>query len=498
MGVSRFVSNMDRSVFALVALPEEVAATLFARYSRSDRGLREELAAMLELEDDVGSIGHGGGGLERSRERAARFHEAFVVGYGHKSVGEHAVVRLGLEGVSLLAAKAIEERRIGIAFTEKSTRYVRFERDSVVVPPGLSPEHEATYRSACERLIMTYQELTAVVMAQITAEHPDVSKQAVRGKALDLLRGLLPTGVGTSLGITANATALAHLIRRLSEEPDAEMRHLADLIRTEASLVVPTLLRHTEGRPPEARSIARVVEVARGLGLVNQSVSFRRMEAHVHREDVSGHWQHDVASRILEEAGVKMVSADTLRPDHSSAVIASYLMDRGPYENFGRALEHTRFRFRIRCDYGAWRDLQRHRIVSATRPRPSMDLGYCRSYELDAYVVPGGPSRFSGWSVGDAFDEAMAEMRGAWESLRGTAAEAYAVPLASMVEYRLDANLRELAHIIELRSAPAGHPTYRFIAQRLAQEVVGQCPWMNDHLRVDMGRYDFAREARKR
>src|SRR5579883_2102363 len=151
--LAHFVSNTDRDVFALKNLPEEVAAVLFARYSRSGVGLREDLLQLLKEDDLESAAGHTSDdmALEAAQEKARAFHEKYVVGYGHASVAEHAVVKLGIENVSILASKLIEDARLA-SYTEKSTRYVKFDASKMYYPASAG----AAYRACIAHLMDAY------------------------------------------------------------------------------------------------------------------------------------------------------------------------------------------------------------------------------------------------------------------------------------------------------------------------------------------------------
>src|SRR3954471_22977610 len=127
--VAPYVSSLTDDVFALSGLPEEVIAVLFAYYSRSRDDLRTNLARLLADQE----LGVGGDAarpaLALATEKARAFHEKWVVGYGHASVAEHAVVHLAIENVSIVVSKHIEDLRLA-SYTEKSTRYVLWDEDS--------------------------------------------------------------------------------------------------------------------------------------------------------------------------------------------------------------------------------------------------------------------------------------------------------------------------------------------------------------------------------
>jgi thymidylate synthase ThyX len=170
-------------------------------------------------------------------------------------------------------------------------------------------------------------------------------------------------------------------------------------------------------------------------------------------------------------------------PVAAEALVAAYLADRGPHDQPLRALEQVTLRFEIRCDYGAWRDLQRHRLASATTPRLGCAEGWWLSPEL------------TDLGVMDACREALELAAAAHADLAATHPwEAqYVVPLAYRVRYVLQANLREMFHLVELRSARQGHESYRQVAQQLADGVLEVMPWLAPFLRVDRAAYPWAR-----
>src|SRR5262245_20110624 len=146
--IAPYVSNLTEDVFALSGLPEEVIAVLFDYYSRSRDDLRTNLAKLLaDQELDVAAgAGPARPALSLATDKARAFHEKWVVGYGHASVAEHAVIHLAIENVSIIASKIIEDLRLG-SYTEKSTRYVVFDKKSFVEPPELTGEAQKAYRA---------------------------------------------------------------------------------------------------------------------------------------------------------------------------------------------------------------------------------------------------------------------------------------------------------------------------------------------------------------
>lgn len=488
--VTPYVSNLDQDVFALRNLPEEVAAVLFAYYSRSPNDLRSNLAKLLADQDlaVVPGVGDGGGAgpdLRLAREKAKAFNEKWVVGYGHGSVAEHAVVRLAVERCSIVAAKAIEESRL-MAVTEKSTRYIEFDESSFYRDANLPSSLQGVYFASAQQSLRAYKQLLPLCVAALRKHAPHATEKQCQTKAFDLLRGLLPAGTLTNLGVTLNGRLAEHRFSQMQAHPLTEVRRLGVRMAEEAGVQIPTLLKYVAPRNERKAALAAVrdLDADRWPETARDEMlrSVRKLEA-----PQQPLWK--LATMILLEARPELEYAEarfrTSLEKDARPLIDAYLSRRGARENVGRPFEHLTWAFEIRCDYGAWRDLQRHRMVSQTTPLLSCDEGY----DVDPLLAELG--------LYAQVAEALKAARGPWEKLAAHDPwEAqYAVPLAYRVRYVLRANLRELFHLIELRSSKQGHPSYRRIAQQLADEVLDDCPFLKDYLRVDRAHYDFARPA---
>jgi thymidylate synthase ThyX len=483
-----YVTNLDRDVFALRNLPEEVVAVLFAYYSRSRDDLRTNLGRLLDDQELAMLDGTAPTpSLSTAREKARAFHERWVVGYGHASVAEHAVVHLAVERCSIVAAKALEEARLA-AYTEKSTRYVRFDEGTLVTDLGLPAPLAVLYERTARALLADYVALIDRAEAALLARYPApgdanprAHSNALRAHACDLMRGLLPAGVPTNLGITLNARVLEHHIGSLLGSPLAEVRRIAAAMRDEASIMTPTLLKYTAPRPHRDGARTRVaavrapaahakVDAPASVTLVDHTPDALTTLATAIRCECLGEAWSDAHHAMRDEATAR-------------AVVAAYLAERGAHDAPLRALEYVTFRFEVRCDYGAWRDLQRHRLLSATTPLLGTHEGYWLSPELTELGLHG---------------ECAAAIEGVTAAHREIASShpweaQYVVPLARQVRYVVQGNLRELFHLIELRSARQGHESYRHIAQLMADGVLRVCPWLDGALRVDRNHYPWAR-----
>jgi thymidylate synthase ThyX len=496
--IAPYVSSPTDDVFALSGLPEEVIAVLFAYYSRSKDDLRTNLARLL-ADQELGVVGAEGSrpALALATEKARAFHEKWVVGYGHASVAEHAVVHLAVENVSIVASKVVEDMRLG-AFTEKSTRYVVFDQRSYVEPPGLPAAALAVYRPAVERLFATYLDLMPKVMDALRARVPRpeggseaAHATAVKAQACDLLRGLLPAGTRTNLGLTANARALEGLISKMLSHPLGEVVALGEAMHRAALHVTPTLVKyaarneHRAGlhksvgdvlarvyTPPAGGASATMV-LTQPVRLVRHDKDALERVALALAYDGSNPQAH--ASGLID--GLRHATAHQLQ----DLVVAAFA-GRGPHDPAPRGLEASSMTFELMLDFGAYRDLQRHRMLSPATQRLTCHLGFET------------PAELQNLGFADRYQEALLSTYEAWLSLEAHPLEAqYAVPLAYRVRTLWTLNLRELLHVVELRSSRQGHASYRRIAQGLYRTACSVHPWLKDLIRVDLDDYALAR-----
>ena len=225
---------MKRRIYTLPSsLMPEVKAVTFAKCSRSPENF-----------DDIAK--------ELTNEKSAEFHEKWVVGYGHSSVAEHAIISLAIENVSILATKVIEDARLA-SFTEKSTRYQIFDKQTVLRPERIiNSELADTYNQAIDLLMDTYEEMTEPMREFIKNKYPQKEEtdrlynMISKAKACDNIRYLLPTATLTNLGMTINARELEHLIKKMLSHPLKEIQDIGQELKEEAVAEVPTLVRFAD------------------------------------------------------------------------------------------------------------------------------------------------------------------------------------------------------------------------------------------------------------
>ncbi|GIX46311.1 MAG: thymidylate synthase [Candidatus Tectimicrobiota bacterium] len=489
-----YVTNLERPVFALKNLPEEVVAVLFAYYSRSRQSLRRNLLELLTA-GDLALQGVGApADLALARERARKFHEKWVIGYGHASVAEHAVVHLALEDVSIVASKVVEDMRLA-SFTEKSTRYVPFDpaRYYPLCELRGTPAEEA-YQATVQLLFATYRRLLPQVMrtvATLWPRRPNQSERAheaaCRAKALDVLRYLLPAGTLTNLGMTINGRALEHLLTKMFSHPLPEVQRLAAWMKEEASHIVPTLLKYAQKSPYLAETNAAMQGLADELmapvpeapapaaDSVQLVVAPPEAETQLVAAILYGysrHAWHQVLAR-----------ARALSPEEKARVIDEYLKRRGPHDQPLRALEQLTYTWELCIDFGAYRDIQRHRMATQIRQLPSPQHGYSLPEDLDLY------------GCRTEIEACLARAAEAYTQIATVAPELaiYVLPLAYRVRVLMTWNLREMYHFVQLRSAKQGHPAYRRVAQAIYRVLEATHPLLARYMRVDLSDYPLAR-----
>jgi thymidylate synthase ThyX len=489
--LARYFTNLDRPVFALRNLPEVVKGALFSRYSRTEKSLRRVLLDEFINEPDSGFDKLADTATESDDmvavRRAEEFYERVLVGYGDDSVAELAGAHVAVERVSTLAAKALEDSRIGISPLEKSTRYVRFDRPG---PDGRrlyyrGPELDyPDYERAADALFDTYSSLIEPLTQSIRDRFPLEAgesdrawKSATRAKALDMLRGLLPAGTLTNLGLFGNGRAFEYLITKLAAHELPECHRLASDLHRELSLVIPAFVKRAiderYGRPAAERMAATASATA-GLasrsGRVGSGPSVRLIE---HDPDA----EHKVVAAALfpqSDGGWEDQTGDP------AVILEALLGDRANRrQRPPRALEHAQYTFEIVANFAAYRDLHRHRMLTQDRQLLGTSLGY---------DVPNGLAELGMESQFQSAIEAAATAHRRLEREPGRALAQYVVPLAFRVRWYFRINLREVYHLCELRTTPQGHPDYRWVAQEMFRLVSQVHPRLARYASfVDMG-----------
>ncbi len=473
-------TNLDRPVFALTNLPETVKGALFARYSRWGGTLRR--LYLDEFAAEVPAAGRPFDGAEG--ERAAGLYERVFIGFGDDSIAQVGGAHLGCEWVSNILTKVLQRGRLA-AYLEQSTRYIAY--DQPMEPGGgyryyqhdeLGPE----YAAAMDAIFSDYSNGLERVLAWAEGRWPrgDEPERAwrssIRAKALDLMRGLLPASTLSHVGIFASGQAYEQLLLRLFASPLPEARAFGELILAELQQVIPSFVARVE-RPDRGgewieylRSRREATEraVAR-LGLDRREPADVPSVELVH---VDGGEADLLAASLYESAGTSESEirrrVDALDPIERADLIAELAGERANRRHRpGRGWEAVRYRFEIVSDYGGFRDLQRHRMLTCQWQRLGPDLG------------AGVPEEVVEAGAGDAYRRGLEASHAEFDRLEAAGlpdAAPYALCLGYRIRYVLDLNAREAMHLCELRSAREGHPTYRAVAQAMHERIAAVHP----------------------
>ncbi|HLF03904.1 MAG TPA: FAD-dependent thymidylate synthase [Dehalococcoidia bacterium] len=425
------------------ALTEEQIAVAFAMTSRRPESF-----------DDIAR--------QVSQEKAADFHERWVLGYGHASVAEHAVVHLAVENISRLAADTLEDNRLA-SYTEKSSRYQVLPPDGYHVPRELAsqPDLDQVYRAACRRLFQAYQYCLDRCQEHLQGLHPREAGERetayrlrLRRTATDSCRAVLPAATLTNVGVTANARVLEHAITKLLSSELAEEQDLGQEIKQEARRITPTLIKYAEPNAYLRQVAQRRREWASNGALESQPAVDGFSQVRL------VHWD--------AQAEVKLAAALLYRGSHLSydalwqrvqamdaqarqEVIGQCLSQMGPHDAPVRELELVDYTFEFVLDYGAYREFKRHRMQTYLAQPLTVAHGHCTP-EL---LVQSG--------VQDEFEAALAEAEAAYGQVHQFSPD-IAQYLATHAHYRRvlsKLNLRECYHLFKLRTSLQAHEAIR-------------------------------------
>jgi thymidylate synthase ThyX len=479
----RYFTNLDGPVFALVNLPEVVKGALFARYSRSAKSLRrlflDEFVNDLDIDGDV-SI-DATIGLSRAEE----LYERVFLEYGDDSVAQLGGVHLACEQASNLLTKILEWGRL-MSYLEQSTRYIaydsrlggrfRYHRDPAVLAGPLG----ARYVGDMDRMFDAYSAAVNTVTNHVRDTIPRdkddsefVYRQATRAKALDATRGMLPAASLSNVGVYGTGQAFEALLLRMRAHPLPEAVRYADLMLVELRKVIPSFLRRVDlpdrgGRWSEyladtREATADLVDQLFGGTPVDPVPEVELVDFDPDGEDkllAAICYPHSDLSELSLLERVRKLSSD-----ERIALVRAYVGDRSNRRHRpGRAFERIDYRFDVLSDYGAFRDLQRHRMLTIEWQRLTPNHGYTR------------PELIDGAGAGGLFEESMDRSARLYDDLAPQFRDqaAYAVAMAYRLRYAMQFNAREAMHMLELRSAPQGHPSYRRVVLEMHRLIAEQ------------------------
>jgi len=520
-----YVTNLDGPVFALVNLPEVVKGALFARYSRSPKSLRRLFVDEFLGAGLASAASRAAPDTDAGTRRAEQLYERVLVEYGDDSVAQLGGVHLACEGASNLLTKVLEWGRL-MSYLEQSTRYIPYDDRPqgayrYHVPAELTGALRERYIATLDQSFDVYRAWLPTLRAFFEGKFPrdpaeaeSVYRMTIRAKALDTLRGLLPAATTSNVGIYGTGQGYEQLLLRMRAHPLREVRDYADLMLVELRKVIPAFLRrvdvaerggawsaYLEETRRETREIARrlVEPASAAASRTTGPVGGEAEEVTLSDVDPDGELKvvaaalYAVSSRGDAEL---LEAARRMTRDERAAVLAAYVGKRlNRRHRPGRAFERTSYRFDVLGNYGAFRDLQRHRLLT---------LEWQRLTPRHGHVVPDAiADAGAAGDWGRVMDES-AKLHDAIEAAGLPEVASYAVAMAYRVRFYMEMNAREAMHVIELRTAPQGHPAYRRICQlmhRLIGErhpAIAEAMTFADHSVVELERLQAERAAERR
>ena len=509
-------SNTDRAVFAIITPRQVDRGALMSRYSRSDKTMRR-----IFLDEFM-----------KDPKRGEEFYKRILLEYGDDSVAELGEAQIAIEWISNIAAKKIEDRRIGLSYLEKSSRYVAFDQkvdgkykyhieERIMASP-----YADEYLQACDHAFDVYSNNIQLMQKFISEKEPidqflffdsnlkrettygnlksdkdiesakRIYKSVIKAKSLDILRGLLPASTLTNLGITGNGRAFEYLLSTLYASSLGETKKLADQMYNELNLIIPafvgrandkhgkTLQSYFENTRTAIYNIAqnhiKNIKQQENLQYVKLLYFENNFEAEV-----------KVVSAILyEHAQGQSLEAITqytrsMTPQERHKIIQEYTKFRTNRRHRpGRAFEMIEYTFELFTNFGMFRDMHRHRILTLERQLLSTRHGY----DIPSEVIELG--------IVKDYRDCMYKSNGAYKNIsKNMPDEAqYVVNFAYRYPYFIRLNLREACHLIELRTVPQGHSDYRNICQKMFEQIKHIHPVFADGMKfVDLRTYNLER-----
>ena len=442
------------------ALSPETIAVAFAKTSRSPESFR-----------DIAS--------ELSDESSAKFHEKWVVGYGHSSVAEHAVLHIAFENVSRIAIESIESNRLA-SYTEKSTRYQRWGSDDFTIPPELEGHSLLDeFGDTIRLLFKTYADSLTPVQSLIFERFPrrenekdEAWDRRIRSKYVDVCRFILPAAALANVGMTANARVIENTIRKMLSNELAEVREIGERTREVSKAETPTLVKYAEAVPYLVDTIKEF------------ATNVLQLETHNKAEwcqliDYDGNGENKVLAAALYRFGEMAYAGalshvESLNEEAKSQLAESLLGRLGRYDVPLRELEYCTYTFDLVMDQGAYAEFKRHRMMTQTPQRLSTRLGYTT------------PLLITEAGFGSQYEAAMDAAANLYEKLHdfNPAVAQYVVPNGFNRRVLAQFNLREAYAFCQLRSASNAHFSIRRVAQRMYEEMAEVHPLLTKYMKL--------------
>jgi thymidylate synthase ThyX len=512
-------SNAEDSVFALITPRQVDRGALMSRYSRTDKSMRRVF-----LDEFLAN-----------ENRGEEFYNKVLIEYGDDSVAELGIAQIAIEGISNIAVKKIEDRRIGLSYLEKSSRYVawdkkvngqfKFYRD----PQIMSSKFADSYLESCNLDFEIYSKNIQPMIDYVREKEPinnlkfkdsntgaevffsklkseqDIKSAKMiynattKAKALDILRGLLPASTLTNVGISGNGRAFEYLLTILFSSNLEEERLLAQKIKHELDTTIKSFVRRSDDKYGQAlqdyfRSLQRTASTfakshpttAKSKGAFVKLVDYESETKALDKivAAVLYEWQTVPFETILGK--VKKMS----KAKKAKIVKAFTKLRQNRRQRPSRPFEMAHYTFDVVGNFGMFRDLHRHRVLTLERQLLTTDHGYTT------------PKEIAGLGIEKDFKDCMTSAKNVFDSMRSKLPQQaqYVVNFAYNYPFFMHLNLREACHLIELRTIPQGHIDYRQVAQKMFLSIKKVHPNISGIIKfVDLHTYELERfESEKR
>ncbi len=518
--LSDHFSNTDKEVFAIITPRQVDRGALMSRYSRTDKSMRR-----IFLDEFL-----------KNKNRGEEFYNRVLLEYGDDSVAELGDAQIAIEGLSNIAVKKIEDRRIGLSYLEKSSRYVawnkkekrkyRFYRD----PEISKSKFVDLYEETCNFSFDVYSKNIEPMVNYVREKYPiekysfkdssdgkeklfsklknesDIKsanmiyRGSTKAKALDILRGLLPASTLTNVGITGNGRAFEYLLTVLGSSELKEEQDLASKIKKELDTTIKSFVRRADDKYGKAfqkylkdiknksKTItAKEIKSKPRIGVITKLVDYESEKDAIDKIITSIMYEQSPSTSyqdILNQVK-KLSKQKKEKIINEFTKLRTNRRHRPP-----RAFESVYYTFDLCNNFGMFRDFHRHRALTLERQLLTTDHGYSVPNEIKIIGIE------------KDFRDCMNETKDTFEKIRKKYPEQsqYVVNFAYNYPYFMKFNLREACHLIELRTVPQGHIDYRRVAQQMFKQINKVHPSLSKIMKfVDLKEYDLERfESEKR
>ena len=518
--LSDHFSNTEDNVFAIITPRQVDRGALMSRYSRTDKSMRR-----IFLDEFL-----------KNKNRGEEFYDRVLLEYGDDSVAELGEAQIAIEGLSNIAVKKIEDRRIGLSYLEKSSRYVtwnkkengkyRFYRDEKIMSSKFANMYEDScnlsfdiYSKNIEPMVNYIREKYSIekysfkdstdgkeklfgkLKNEIDIKSANmIYKGSTKAKALDILRGLLPASTLTNVGITGNGRAFEYLLTVLGSSELDEEQKLASKIKNELDTTIKSFVRRADDKYGKAfqkylKDVKNKAKVVTKKEIKSNPVKGTITKLTDYESEKQA--LDTIITCIMYEQSPStsyqniMQQVRKISTKRKIEIIDEFTKIRTNRRHRpSRAFENTYYTFDLCNNFGMFRDFHRHRALTLERQLLTTDHGYVLPKEIETVGLQ------------KDFKECMNNSKLTFEKIRKKLPEQsqYVVNFAYNYPYFMKLNLREACHLIELRTIPQGHIDYRRVAQEMYKQINKVHPNISKIMKfVDLKEYDLERfESEKR